>query len=229
MTTLELKLIEGHLFFNVEGNLWLVDTGAPLTLGNQRTLTLAGITVPTQSTYLGATVEQIAELARVPFAGLIGQDLLLQTDIVFDLPRQQARIATLPTLRVPGEPVELQAQGIPLVPVETAGQRVWWWLDTGAQLGYFQRPDLLTTFEPAGKARDFFPGVGEFEVDTFRVPVQIGTIAETHRAGLLPPPLGPLLELTGTAGILGTELFAGRQVGFFPLRRELVLGRRTET
>lgn len=228
MTTIPLRFIKDHLFFELPDGLFLVDTGAPQSLGPGETLTLAGVTVPLQRTYLGATPEAITQLVGVPFTGLIGQDLLLQLDIVFDLPQQQGTVAALPTLRARGEPVELRVTGFPRVPVDIGGQRHLFLLDTGAQLSFFQLDDVPAGSVPAGRVVDFFPGFGRFEVDTFRVPVTIGGVTETLRFGRLPFPLDQLLGLTGTGGILGAELFVGRQVGFFPLRREFVVGKRQE-
>jgi len=228
MTTIPLRFINDHLFFELPDGLFLVDTGAPQTLGPGETLTLAGVTVPLQRTFLGATVEAIRGFVGVPFTGLVGQDLLLQLDIVFDLPRQQATVAALPTLHVRGEPVELRGPGFPQVPVDIDGQRHQFLLDTGAQLSFFQLDEVPGRFEPAGTVVDFFPGFGSFEVDTFKVPVTIGGVTETLRFGRLPFPLDQLLGLTGTGGIVGAELLVGRQVGFFPLRHELVVGPRDD-
>jgi hypothetical protein len=95
-------------------------------------------------------------------------------------------------------------------------------------LSFFQLDEAPSGFVPAGTVVDFFPGFGRFEVDTFKGPLTIGGVTETLRFGRLPFPLDQLLGLTGTGGIVGAELFIGRQVGFFPLRHELVVGEHRE-
>jgi hypothetical protein len=82
----------------------------------------------------------------------------------------------------------------------------------------------LSVLPYAGKGTDFFPLAGEYEVDTYRVPVTLGesNLEVKLRAAVPPRLLRRLLSQWG--GLVGSELFVGRQVGFFPLRGQLVVG-----
>ena len=42
MDTLPLQLRDGHLFVELNGELWLLDTGAPTSFGNSTSISLAG-------------------------------------------------------------------------------------------------------------------------------------------------------------------------------------------
>ncbi|HNQ90149.1 MAG TPA: hypothetical protein PKM73_16145, partial [Verrucomicrobiota bacterium] len=42
MNTLPLRFKDGHLFVEIGGELWLLDTGAPTSFGTWRSLTISG-------------------------------------------------------------------------------------------------------------------------------------------------------------------------------------------
>lgn len=94
--------------------------------------------------------------------------------------------------------------------------------DTGAQVSYFQ-DDLLATFPPAGVVSDFYPGVGQFETDTFMVPFVLGEEAFSLRCGQLPDLLGMTLQMARVQGIVGNAILRDRMVGYFPRRRMMAL------
>jgi len=225
MTTYPFTIDRRHLFVTLPDGEWLVDTGASQSMGRAASLTLAGRTVPLQASYLGADLDSLQDLVGRPFQGLIGQDLLLGFDIVFDAPGGQAFFDHDLDLRLTlreGARVDLsRTRGVPLIPGFVNGQRRLFWLDTGAQVAYYQRPDL-DTFPWTGTVTDFFPTMGPFQVETRGLTVTLAGEPVTLNAGRLPARLGGML--TGVDGILGSDLFVGRRVGFFPLRGELVLG-----
>ena len=74
-----------------------------------------------------------------------------------------------------------------------------------------------------GSAEDFYPGYGRFRTDTFRIGVRLGSEALTLEAGTLPPILEQMLLMSGTRGLIGTELLKGYQLLYAPRRRCLVL------
>jgi len=94
--------------------------------------------------------------------------------------------------------------------------------DTRHELSYFQ-DDSLSGFPEAGIVTDFYPGFGQFETQTYRLPVTIGETRLTLRCGSLPTLLGLTLSMAGTQGIVGNEILATRVVGYFPGRRLLVI------
>jgi hypothetical protein len=53
--------------------------------------------------------------------------------------------------------------------------------------------------------------------------MSLGDVALTFRCGRLPPFLGLTLMAAGVQGIIGTDLLAGRVVGYFPRRPLMVL------
>lgn len=71
---------------------------------------------------------------------------------------------------------------------------------------------------------DFFPGLGWFETQSFRLPVRLGDTLYQLQCGRLPPLLAASLTAADTGGIVGSELFHNRRIGYFPRRCHLVLG-----
>jgi hypothetical protein len=230
MTTLKLRFEKGHLLAELpDGSLWLADTGAPKSMGTGRTVTVAGVTVRLQPAYLGVSLKQLRKWVGVDFSGLLGLDVLGRLDAVFDLPAGTVTFSKKPDLAVDGTVVSVRNHGVPTLTGWVRGRPRPWLLDTGAQLSYFlPQEDDLSVLPFAGRARDFFPVVGEYTVDTYRVPVTLGeSNLQLKLRAAVPPRLLRLL-LSQWGGLVGSELFVGRQVGVFPLRHELVVGPRRE-
>jgi hypothetical protein len=95
--------------------------------------------------------------------------------------------------------------------------------DTGAQVSYFQG-DCLLQYPVEGTVMDFYPGLGPFSTDSFRMPIQLGGSRYRLQCGQLPKSLESALMVAETNGIVGSELLRGRCVGYFPRRQQLILG-----
>jgi hypothetical protein len=222
MTELPLHLRDGHLFLELDGALWLLDTGAPASFGAAGTVTIEGRPFELERSYVGLDAATLSGWVGVPCAGLLGADVLGEFDALLDAPRGRATVSSA-TLEHTGTSIALeQFMGIPIFAVEVRGARHRMFFDTGAQVSYFQ-DDALSTFPAAGKVQDFYPGVGRFETDTFTVDAAIGGVPFRLRCGSLPPLLVLTLPMAGVSGIVGNELLADRAVGYFPRRGLLVL------
>lgn len=228
MTTFTLRLKKQHLFVSLPDGDWLVDTGAPQSMGAGPTVTVAGVTVPVKPAYLGASLAELRQRVGVTFDGLLGMDVLGQLDTVFDVPAGTLTFSRTPELTVDGTAVSLRVPAVPMFTGWVRGRPRPWLLDTGAKLSYFTpQEDDLSVFPFAGMDDDFFPLVGPYPVETYRVPVTLGqSNLEVKLKAALPHKLvRPMLSQWG--GLVGSELFVDRQVGFFPLRGQLVVGDRT--
>jgi hypothetical protein len=222
MNTLPLKLRDEHLFVELEGELWLLDTGAPTSFGRFPTLSIAGKQFGLGTDYLGLNAATLSQFVGVPCMGLLGADVLSQFDHIFDTAGGQLSVSTA-ELSHSGQSVRLEEfMGIPIVTVRIGGKDYRMFFDTGAQISYFQ-DDSLMEFPFAGNVTDFYPGVGQFETGTYEVPVSLGGVTFTLRCGMLPGLLGMTLMMANTKGIVGNTILANRTVGYFPRRDLLVL------
>lgn len=222
MGTLRLEFQDGHLFSELSGELWVFDTGAPNSFGTSPDLTIAGEQFNLSASYLGLDADLLSQFVGVTCTGLLGADVLGRFDHIIDVPSGALTIST-DELNHGGQPVHLdEFMGLPIVTARIGDHDYRMVFDTGAQVSYFQ-DDLLATFPPAGVVSDFYPGVGQFETDTFMIPLVLGEEAFTLRCGQLPDLLGMTLQMAGVKGIVGNAIMRDRTVGYFPRRRMMVL------
>lgn len=222
---LPLRFGNGHVFVELNGNWWLVDTGSPVSFGRGDGIRFGGQDYPIQSDLAGVDAEQISELVGEPCEGLVGMDVMGLCDLVFDLPGGWLEVAA-EDLKIAGEEVPLEDFfGLPLVrlTVPVLGRELSpWVLDTGAQISYAKELDVAD-LESAGRFTDFYPGCGRFEVQTWWVTVGLGKRSFRLRMGVMPQMLHWMIAASGFDGVLDNTLFHGRRVGLFMRRKTLVL------
>ncbi len=71
MFSLPLQIINSHLFIEIDGNLWLLDTGAPLSFGFTPEFYFEGEKYELKKTYLGLNPETLSGFVGVKTAGLL--------------------------------------------------------------------------------------------------------------------------------------------------------------
>lgn len=222
MTSFPLQFRDGHLFLEVDRELWLIDTGAPRSFGNATSVTITGERFGVGAEYGGLSAEELARAVGVPCMGLLGADVLGRFDHVYDIAGGRLSLST-GELTSSGQELRLdEIEGIPIVTARVGDREHRMFFDTGAQLSYFHG-DRIAEFPPAGSFTDFHPTCGRFETDTHHVPVSLGAERFTLRCGSLPSALRASLMLADTDGIVGNEILVGRTVGYFPRRRLMVV------
>ena len=222
MIRLPLRYQQGHLFVELENDLWLVDTGAPTSLGQCCNLTIDGEQFEIGKSYLGLTVETLSDFVGTQCAGLLGGDVLGHFDHIFDI---AAGTITLSTgeLSQPGREIRLdEFMGIPLLTAQVGSREFRMFFDTGAQYSYLQ-DEQITDFPAAGAVTDFYPWFGRFETELYEVPISLDGLQVKLRCGQLPAELEPALAVADAQGIIGNAILNNRVVGYFPRRGLLVL------
>jgi len=76
MITKELKFLKGHLFVSIDGNDWLIDTGAPSSFGDIQELEIAGKDFLLSNEFSGLTATKLTGHVDHTTVGLIGTDIL---------------------------------------------------------------------------------------------------------------------------------------------------------
>lgn len=223
MAHYQLHTRNGHLFLKLEHQLWLLDTGMPISFGAQTTLCWEGQAFSLGWDFLGLNSKTLSDYVGVSCTGLLGADVLGRFDHLFDVPAGRLTV-TDGELRLAGSSVPCDAfLDMPVVTANVGGTTCRMLFDTGAQLSYWRSPTLATQ-PPAGRVKAFYPGAGQFDTDTWQVPATLADVALTLQCGTLPDPLGAALARADADGIIGNAVMQHRQVGFFPRRRSLVLG-----
>ncbi len=222
MTTLPLVFKDGHLFVELDENLWLFDSGAPTSFGAGTSIEIAGEQFRVAKSYFGLSEATLSSFVGVPCAGLLGADVLGHFDHLLDAAGGTLTISKT-ELQHGGQAVRLsEFMGIPMLKAQIADAEYRMFFDTGAQISYFQE-SLISQFPPAGTITDFYLGIGQFESETYHVPLTLSSIAFTVRCGTLPGLLGMTLAMAGTQGLIGNEILLNRTVGFFPRRSALYM------
>jgi hypothetical protein len=222
MTELALTFHQGHLFVELNGNPWLLDTGAPESFGIDRGLEVAGHTFDIASSYMGLDASQLSDFVGTACQGLLGADVINTFDWQFDAPAGRTTVSR-EELDPQGTLVDLDFfMGIPIVEVQCLGRSFRFFFDTGAQISYLQ-DDVLSEFPARGNMTDFYPGFGEFEAPTFDTTLELAGVVLQQRCGRLPESLGMSLTMADVEGILGNTVVKERAVGYFPRRNQLRL------
>ncbi len=224
MATMPLHFRDGHLFVELDGELWVLDTGAPSSFGSRDAVMFAGETFDVGPGFLGLDAETLSEFVRVECAGLLGADVLGRFDLILDAPAGTLTASTsdleLSRVAIPLD----EFMGIPIVTGKVRGREYRFFFDTGAQISDLQDDEMRSAFPAAGTITDFYPGMGRFETDTHMVDVVLGELEVCLRCGALPGLLGMTLMMAGTQGIIGNEVLRERRAGYFPRKGMLVLG-----
>ena len=222
MDTFPLQLINGHVFVELDGELWVIDTGAPSSFGTSSSLSIVGEQFSLGKDYLGLTAATLSQFVGIPCVGLLGADILGCFDHVFDIAGGKLSVSTA-ELSHSGQRVQLDNfMGIPIVTARVGSTNYRMFFDTGAQISYFQ-DDSIADFPAAGSLTDFYPGIGQFQTDTHEVPVSLEGVQFTLLCGTLPGQLGMGLMMADTQGIVGNAILRDRVVAYFPRRRVLGL------
>lgn len=223
MPVLPLRFRERHLYLELDGDLWLFDTGSPTSFGEAPSVTVAGNRVSLARACLGMDAGGLTRATGVPCRGLLGLDALAPFDWILDVPAGTAT-ADAGALSLDGATLPLDDLfGVPIVQARIRDRDCRMFFDTGAQVSYLQDDALRTSFPPAGRFRDFRPTGGALETETHAVDVSLGGVGFTVRCGVLDGLLGQTMELAGAVGVIGNEVMASRPVGWFPRRGEMVV------
>jgi hypothetical protein len=207
-----------HLFLELDGRLWLVDTGSPMSFGAPGEVAIADRRFQLTPAFHGLNATSLSASVGVDCAGLLGADVLTEFDFRLDTGAGRATVAT-GQLELEGTPVAMeQIMGLPVVTVRISDASRRMIFDTGAQLSYLDSAAELDRLPSAGQAQDFYPGFGEFATETWQVPMTVAGAEYTIRCGVLPALLSTALSLFGTDGILGNVLLEGRTVVYAPRR-----------
>lgn len=221
MTTLRYELVNGHIIVRYGTNAYLIDTGAPFSIGGS-SLTFGGREFRVQNSYLGVTLQGLSSHIGTIVHGLIGADILNNFSLVID-PRSSEIVLTEGEINLSGFELDLDFfMGIPIIRAEVNGSEIRMFFDTGAKLSYLD-PEITENYQSIGATHDFYPGLGPFETRTYRVPIRLGSTEMELTVGTLPEMLQLTLMMADTSGILGTAILSNFAVGLNPGTKKLIL------
>lgn len=222
MSEFPLSYETNHLYAKINGQLWLIDTGSPISFGDHRTLIIEREKFDIPNTHLGMTASLLSKIAGTQCRGLIGMDVLESFDILFDLPKGKLVVSFKP-LSLFGESHKLEDfMSVPIIKVKIAGVNYKMFFDTGSHICYLQN-ECVTRFPEMGQVQDFLPMMGEFVTNTYNVKFVVGKQLFYFQSGRLQGILGTTLLMSGVEGVLGNLLLKKHVIGFFPRRNLLCI------
>ena len=213
MTTYTLIHQAGQMFLTTDVGSWIIGTGSPRSFSELPTLELDGVSLNMAPSFAGLSAATLSAFIGLPVTGLLGIDVLKRFDIEFDLPSSQIMLSSNP-VAWNGTVVPLQTyQGLPILDAVIGGQNARAFLETGAKLSYWADASLVN-YPATGVFEDFYPGIGLFQVDSYRVPVGIGGRNFDIRFGVPTTQVLSMLRMAGVTAILGNEIFQNQKIGF---------------
>lgn len=222
MTEFPLSYESDHLYAKINNQLWLIDTGSPISFGDYKNIVIDQERFEIPNTHLGITAAILSKITGAKCSGLIGMDILENFDILFDLQHAKIVISFKP-LCMFGEQHALEDfMSIPIIKVKIAGVKYKMFFDTGSHICYLQN-ECVTRFPDLGQVQDFLPMIGEFVTNTYNVKFVIGKNTYNFQTGRLQGILGTTLLMSGVEGVLGNKLVQKMLIGFFPRRNILCM------
>jgi hypothetical protein len=203
-----LHLKNEHIFVEIDGALWLIDTGSPMSFGGTVQF---GAHVKTLSTtamggLLGGQLspEYLTEETGVECAGLLGNDILCLYNLKLDFPNQVLELHDIQEGFFSDKACSFElVMGVPLLHCTVGGIESRLLVDTGATITYWQHPSL-SQFPHIGTKQDFYPMLGSFETNIYTVDIDCCHWAKALKVGTLPDLLGMAVSMIAD-GILGNE------------------------
>jgi Ca-activated chloride channel family protein len=207
----KLQMVNGHLVTQIEGSSVLIDTGIPISLGEISQWHFLNEVHTLSPEYMGVTLDYISKMVGTRVDILLGADILKQLYVLIDLKENRITCSKQTFLKAENKIPMINFMGVPIAKLLVGENESEVFIDTGAKLSYVSHT-IAAGYTPIGKEKDFYPGLGEFETEIFRIPFQIGRIKFDLRCGILPGLLEKAVLVTGKSGIVGSELYQKFQV-----------------
>jgi len=220
----DIQMFDKHLIITDQNNIILVDTGSPSTLHNALFLDFCGMNFPCVSRNLLTSVDEISQLLGKKITTLLGIDILSKFYCIFDYPNAKLILST-DKIPFDGDSMSFsQLAGIPVLEFHVFGQKLRFFLDSGAKISYLNS-DITRHLVPQSTNSDFYPGIGSFETSCFEIPTQFGQHNLNVLYGNLPIRMEAMLESNQIHGIIGFDFFNNFRLMFDFKDQELKLGK----
>ena len=211
-----------HLFMILNDKKWLIDTGSPVSFGEEASLSICNQIFKIANTYGTLDAKELTSHIGLEVTGLIGVDILNKFDILFSINKYEVTF-TNNSLNLEGDVLSIDSfMGIPILHVTVDEHTYNMFFDTGAQISYLQSP-LLKDFPSNGTITDFYPDIGEFKTETYLIDIDIGLSEYRLVCGSLPALLSETLMVASAQGIISNEVMKDKIVGYFPRRHKIVI------
>lgn len=206
MKTFQLTIFDGHPIIHSGDDIILIDTGATITIHKTGELNFLDKNFAATTDFMGLTPDSLSGMLGADITTLLATDILSQFNVLFDYAGNELTFSEGP-IEFEGEEVMLgNVMGVPVIEAIIEERASKCFLDTGAKISYISE-EITDGKQSLGKVQDFYPGVGQFETETYRIDTHIVGHSFPAIFGNLPMLLQMTLGLAGAEGIVGYDLF----------------------
>jgi len=221
MHTYKIHDFDGPLTIELNGELWIIDTGSPWTMGPVTSVSFGGEVFPVQQRGWANIFNSVRDGFGLEVDGLMGNDTLNQLDLLIDLPSKTV-VAATEELTHQGTEIPLDfGIGAPVFRANFDGFPQRAIFDTGAHISYVDQ-DLFPADIETTRMADHSPIIGPFATDVCTLLTGIAGKTLPIRCGTLPPGLDGVFAQADVRAVLGLDFCKYGTVGYFP-RRNVML------
>ena len=201
-----LKLVNGYPIAEIEGKSVLIDSGSPVTIGDEAQWFFLNEVRSLTRDFGGVNAAYLTQEVGTRVDILLGTDILKEFFVTINLFDGLLHFSRQPLLHGGMRIPFTSLMGTPIVPATIAGVDQHMIIDTGAKLTYVNKALTAGALQTATE-KDFYVTLGSFETPVYELPVILGGQKMNLRCGILPPFLDQGIQLTGASGIIGTQLY----------------------
>lgn len=204
----QINLFDGHLIIEADGLKVLVDTGSPVTIGNDTSFIFMGQQHQCTKSILGNGVAELSELMGYNIDILMGLDILQQYYILINYQGKEITFSTeeLPLDSEFSTPIIRGGMGEVCINISVKGEIAKVALDTGAKISYID-PSYVRGEQATETRDDFHPSIGAFRTPIYCMDASISGQEFPVQFGTLPKLMAMSLSLIGIYGAIGFDLF----------------------
>ena len=202
----DIDFFDGHPIITSGDHIILIDTGAPSSIHLGDTLHFCQHNYACSTDYFGFDIERISGLLGKRITTLLGADILTNYVLQLDYKNKLAAFSSSSFI-LNGTEIPIGIfMGIPIMEFLVNGQRVKFFLDTGAKRSYLPS-DFTNSFEILGVDEDFFPMTGTFKTQLYEINTRLDNHEFKVQYGNLPTLLEMTLTMSGVKGVMGYDFF----------------------
>jgi hypothetical protein len=198
--------INNHIVANMNGKSVLIDTGAPSSYGKGKLdINSKKHTINDDSKRI--KLSDIITDSGIQLDFLIGSDIL--KDYIFKINWKEKYIEFTDKHINNSTKNNIKIEffmDIPMIPIRINGKPQKAFLDTGAQLSYLSE-EFTQKLTSIGQQKDFYPTIGSFNTNVFKVDTEIAQKKMKLKFGNLPQSLQKLFSVSPAKSIIGNDIF----------------------
>lgn len=202
----DLIIHDNHLFFEEHDEIFMIDTGSPVSINSKGSVNLLDFNFSTETNYINLAVDDIAKSINFPFTTLLGNDIISKYKMLISTKSKKITFSNN-SLPFAGRLIEMQKRiNIPVIDINILGNPHKMFLDSGSKLSYLNS-EFTKNNVSMGKIIDYYPLKGKFETSVYHLKSSVADIEFFANYGNLTELLQISLKITDAEGILGFDFF----------------------